>query len=189
MFIIDVEAPVVQVDRKLKKVGDKKLGLCLVGKVITNKQVNREAFQGIILKIWRTTQDFDIEVLKENTFIFHFRNQLDHKRVLAGGPWSFDRWLFVLEEPSGAGHLTGMKFNEVEFWIQVHNIPIVCMNREIGSFIGKQIRVLREIDLGATGDCLGKYLRVRVRINIMKLLRRGLRLDLGEGEAYFMLLR
>ncbi|KAL5862027.1 hypothetical protein ACOSQ4_003323 [Xanthoceras sorbifolium] len=50
-----------------------------------------------------------------------------------------------------------MKFNEAEFWIQVHNIPIVCMNRETGSFIGKKIEALREIDLEATGDCLGKY--------------------------------
>ncbi|KAL5865802.1 hypothetical protein ACOSQ3_003316 [Xanthoceras sorbifolium] len=50
-----------------------------------------------------------------------------------------------------------MKFNEAEFWIQVHNIPIVCMNRETGSFIGKKIGALREIDLEATGDCLGKY--------------------------------
>ncbi|KAL5773786.1 hypothetical protein ACOSQ2_013710 [Xanthoceras sorbifolium] len=50
-----------------------------------------------------------------------------------------------------------MKFNEVEFWVQVHNIPIVCMNRETGLFIGKQIGVLREIDLGTTGDCLDKF--------------------------------
>ncbi|KAL5743937.1 hypothetical protein ACOSQ2_027053 [Xanthoceras sorbifolium] len=128
MSIVDIEAPVVRVEGKLKEVGDKKIGLCLVGKVITNKQVNRDAFWGIIPKIWRTTQEFDIEVLKENTFIFQFHNQLDRKRVLAGGPWSFDRGLLVLEEPSRAGHLTDMKFNKAEFWIQVYNIPIVCMN-------------------------------------------------------------
>ncbi|KAL5817237.1 hypothetical protein ACOSQ3_025615 [Xanthoceras sorbifolium] len=57
------------------------------------------------------------------------------------------------EEPSGTGHLAQMKFNEDEFWVQVHNIPIVYMNREIGSFIGKQIGALREIDLGTTRDC------------------------------------
>ncbi|KAL5804454.1 hypothetical protein ACOSQ3_031254 [Xanthoceras sorbifolium] len=189
MSIVDVEAPVVKVEGKLKQVGDYKLGLCLVGRVITNKQVNREAFRGIILKIWRTTQDFDVEVLKENTFIFQFRNHLDHKRVLAGGPWSLDCGLLVLEEPVGAGHINGMKFDKAEFWVQVHNIPIVCMDREFGSFIGKQIGVLREIDLGATGDCLGKYLRVRVRIDITKPLRHGLRLDLGEDEASFLLVR
>ncbi|KAL5742541.1 hypothetical protein ACOSP7_029273 [Xanthoceras sorbifolium] len=83
---VDVEAPVVRVDGILKEVGNRKLGLCLVGKVITNKQVNREAFRGIIPKIWRITQEFDIEVSKENTFIFQFCNQLDPKRVLAGGP-------------------------------------------------------------------------------------------------------
>ncbi|KAL5752301.1 hypothetical protein ACOSP7_022483 [Xanthoceras sorbifolium] len=86
MSLVDAEALVVKIDGKLKEVGDRKFGLCLVGKVITNKQVNRDAFRGIIPKIWRTTQEFDIKVLKENTFIFQFRNQLDQKRVLAGAP-------------------------------------------------------------------------------------------------------
>ncbi|KAL5777758.1 hypothetical protein ACOSP7_010684 [Xanthoceras sorbifolium] len=140
--LCDVEAPVMRVEGKLKDVGNRKLGLCLVGKVITNKQVNREAFREIILKIWRTTHEIDIKVLKENTFIFQFRNQLDRKCVLAGDPWSFDRGLLVLEEPSGAGHISHMRFNKKEFSVQIHNIPIVCMNREIRSFIGKQIRVL-----------------------------------------------
>ncbi|KAL5813128.1 hypothetical protein ACOSQ3_028078 [Xanthoceras sorbifolium] len=145
MSSIDVEAPMVRMEGLLKEVGERKLGLCLVGKVITNRQVNRDAFWGIIPKILRTTRDFDIKVLKENTFIFQFRNQLDRKRVLAGGPWSCDRGLLVLEEPSGAGHISQLRFNEAEFWVQVHNIPIVCMNREAGSFISRQIGVLREV--------------------------------------------
>ncbi|KAL5843046.1 hypothetical protein ACOSQ3_013649 [Xanthoceras sorbifolium] len=82
-----------------------------------------------------------------------------------------------------------MKFNEAEFWVQVHNIPIVCMNRETGLFIGKQIGVLREIDLGTTGDCLGKYLRVRVRVDISKPLKCRLRLELEDGEDSVLLLR
>ncbi|KAH7569650.1 hypothetical protein JRO89_XS06G0227600 [Xanthoceras sorbifolium] len=70
--------------------------------------------------------------------------------------------LLVLEEPTGAGYLAAMKFNEADFWV----------NR-----------------LGATGDCLGKYLRVRVRVDILKPLKRSLRLELGDGEDSYLLLR
>ncbi|KAL5736664.1 hypothetical protein ACOSQ2_031452 [Xanthoceras sorbifolium] len=44
MSIADVNASVAKVEGKLKEASDKKIGLCLVGKVITNKQVNLEAF-------------------------------------------------------------------------------------------------------------------------------------------------
>ncbi|KAL5777297.1 hypothetical protein ACOSP7_010223 [Xanthoceras sorbifolium] len=89
---------VTKIEGVLKEVGDRKLTLCLVGKIWTNKQVNREAFRATILKIWRTKQEVQVEVLQENIFVFHFRNYEDRQRVLSGGPWSFDRGLLVLEE-------------------------------------------------------------------------------------------
>ncbi|KAL5759692.1 hypothetical protein ACOSQ2_018530 [Xanthoceras sorbifolium] len=36
-------------------------------------------------------------------------------------------------------------------------------------------------------DCIGKYLRVRVQIDVLKALRKGLRLDMGLGEEIFLL--
>ncbi|KAL5735075.1 hypothetical protein ACOSP7_032936 [Xanthoceras sorbifolium] len=166
LFIEEADKPVAKVDDLLKEVGDRQIKLCLIGKIITNKQINREAFRGTIQKIWRTQQLVDVEVIWDNIFVFQFRNQQDRKRVLLGGPWSFDRGLLVLEVPLGVGNISRMQFTKAEFWIQVHNIPIFCMNREVGSFVGSQLGELCEIDVGATEACLGKYLRVRVRIDV-----------------------
>ncbi|KAL5849276.1 hypothetical protein ACOSQ4_007289 [Xanthoceras sorbifolium] len=116
-------------DRELQQIGKKKLELCLAGRLMATKQVNREAFRAIIPKIWGTTQAVEIEILRDIIFGFHFRNRMDKMRILAGGPWSFDRSLLVLEEPERMG------------------------NWPIGE--------VREIDTGASGDCLGKYIRVR----------------------------
>ncbi|KAH7567791.1 hypothetical protein JRO89_XS07G0149900 [Xanthoceras sorbifolium] len=53
-----------------------------------------------------------------------------------------------------------------------------------------QIGAVCEVDLGTTGDCAGKFLRLRIRIDVSKPLRRCIRVDLdGSGKAVTMLLR
>ncbi|KAL5760460.1 hypothetical protein ACOSP7_018973 [Xanthoceras sorbifolium] len=139
LSLMEASTSATKIEGKLKEVGDRKLSLCLVGKIWTNKQVNREAFRATNPKIWRTKHEVQVEVLQENIFVFHFRNYEDRQRVLSGGPWSFDRGLLVLEEPEGAGNIQNMAFKKAEFWIQVYNAPLVCMNKEIGSFLENKI--------------------------------------------------
>ncbi|KAL5787182.1 hypothetical protein ACOSP7_004131 [Xanthoceras sorbifolium] len=79
------QATVMAMDSNLKVLGQNKLALCLVGKFLANKLVNREAFRATISKIWKTTQGVEIEVIKENIYAFHFHNQPDRMRVLAEG--------------------------------------------------------------------------------------------------------
>ncbi|KAH7565909.1 hypothetical protein JRO89_XS08G0037200 [Xanthoceras sorbifolium] len=38
---------------------------------------------------------------------------------------------------------------------QIHNVPILCMTHDIGIMLGFQIGTVKEIDIGATGDCVG----------------------------------
>ncbi|KAL5764142.1 hypothetical protein ACOSQ2_016736 [Xanthoceras sorbifolium] len=102
LSLVDAATTVTKIEGTLKNVGDRKLALCLVGKVWTNKQVNQEAFRETIPKIWRTKQEVQVEVIQENIFVFHFYNSEDRQRVRIGGPWSFDRGLLVLEELEGA---------------------------------------------------------------------------------------
>lgn len=40
-------------------------------------------------------------------------------------------------------------------------------------FIGKKLGKVENLDLGQEGDCLGKYTRFRVEIDVSKLLERG----------------
>ncbi|KAK2663579.1 hypothetical protein Ddye_002153 [Dipteronia dyeriana] len=42
----------------LKETARKKLDLCLVDKILSNKHVNREAFKLVIPRIWKTAQVF-----------------------------------------------------------------------------------------------------------------------------------
>ena len=90
----------------------------------------------------------EIEVIDGNTFSFTFLLVDDRFLVLHGGPWRFDRALLVLEEPIGKGEVQNMNFNKVAFWVQIHNVPLLCMTREIGVFLGRMIGEFKEIDVG-----------------------------------------
>ncbi|KAL5750648.1 hypothetical protein ACOSP7_025251 [Xanthoceras sorbifolium] len=92
------DGPVTKIGSEIREKRVRKLSLSLLGKIIANKEINREAFKATIQFIWRTVK-------------------------------------------------------EVE-----------------------------EIDIGVEGDCLGKFIRVRVMVDVLKPLKRGLRVQLDEGS-------
>ena len=57
----------------------------------------------------------EIEPIKENVFVFHFQNPDDKRRIISGGPWSFNDALIAMEEPEGKGDIPKMKFNKAMF--------------------------------------------------------------------------
>ncbi|KAK3221874.1 hypothetical protein Dsin_008899 [Dipteronia sinensis] len=64
------------------------------------------------------------------------------------------------------------------------------MTSEIGRFLGSMIEMVREVDDGGSGDCVGKYIQVRVVIDVTHPLRRILRVDvLQDGSKSTMLFR
>ncbi|TXG57031.1 hypothetical protein EZV62_018344 [Acer yangbiense] len=175
------------VQNTLKDLTVKKLELCLVGKVLSSKIINREAFRAVIPRIWQTA--LDIEVVQDNIFLFYFHNQGDRYKIMAGGPWSFDNCLMILEKPSGVGDIAKLGFSRVVFWIQILNAPLLCMTKEMGDFLGQLIGELVDIDIGVTGECFGKYIHLKVAIDISKPLKRFLRIELVEREESILLLR
>ncbi|TXG62353.1 hypothetical protein EZV62_013716 [Acer yangbiense] len=190
MSLKELEGPVRRLEGDLKTDGVRKLSLCLVGKVLANELINREVFRRVLLQIWKVRESITIEMVRENVFTFHFQNQNDRRRVLTRGPWSFDNFLIVLAIPNGKGDILNMPFNRAAFWVQIHNVSLLCMTKQIGHFLGSLIGDVEEIDEGASGDCDGKFLRVRVTIPVDQPLRRILRVDvLGDGEESVILLR
>ncbi|TXG69153.1 hypothetical protein EZV62_004088 [Acer yangbiense] len=161
LSISDRDVPIQLLNEKLMIEAKHRLSLCIVGKIFSSNRVNRDAFMRVIGKIWQVRKGMDIESVTGNTFSFHFKDAYDLERVLAGGPWSFDNALLVMDRPVGKGTIESLRFSEVI-----------------------------EVDGGASGDCVGKFMRVRVRVNIEKSLARCLRVDiLGDGVISTMILR
>ncbi|KAK3205034.1 hypothetical protein Dsin_019080 [Dipteronia sinensis] len=139
--------PAQVLDGVLKDKGRQMLELCLVGKIMTTKLVNKSVFIDVFTKVWRVEGGVEIEPVEGNIIIFHFRNLEAKSRILMGGLWHFDRAIIILEEPTGEGEIMELKFNRTKFWIQIHNVHLICMSEEAGFFLGKMISKVREVDL------------------------------------------
>ncbi|KAL5833627.1 hypothetical protein ACOSQ3_017301 [Xanthoceras sorbifolium] len=155
LSLTDVDEPINLLSLNLKNIGEQKLELCLVGKLCMNRMVNRDAFRMIIPRIWKLTQDVDIEVIGANIFVFSFACLMDRRRVLGGGGGGGDHG-----EPAGTGELTKMRFDRVMFWIQIHNTPLLCMNKETCFFLGSLIGEVVEVDSSMVGWVMEIVVRV-----------------------------
>ena len=122
--------------------------------------------------MWNTIKGVTVESLGDNRFIFYFHSNIDKKRILRAGPWHFNNSLIALVEPQGAGDISKIHFTKTLFWVQIHNSPIVCMNKETWLALGKLIGEVEEVDSGQTGECFDRFIRVRVHINITQPLQR-----------------
>ncbi|KAH1046805.1 hypothetical protein J1N35_037589 [Gossypium stocksii] len=63
-------------------------------------------------------------------------------------------------------------FNMVPFWIWIYNIPFEQLNRQVAVDIGGVLRELVAIDWRDRKGCWIKYIRIRVKTDVSKPLRR-----------------
>jgi hypothetical protein len=70
---------------------------------------------------------------------------------MEGRPWSFDRQILVLNEFDGSTPPSQLIFTHSPFWIQAHDMPLICMNKEVGTKMGNSLGELMEIDVAGDG--------------------------------------
>ncbi|KAK2651223.1 hypothetical protein Ddye_018712 [Dipteronia dyeriana] len=100
---------------------------------------------------------------------------------LAVGPSYFDKSLIVLEKPDGTKDISLLGFDRVELYVQIHKVPIMCMNRKTVRWLSDQIG--KVVDIPAESkECWGKFMKVKVHIDISKPLKRWLRLKLDKSD-------
>lgn len=109
-------------------------------------------------KIWKVSEPMIFHEIGENFFVITFENSGDNKIVLGGHPWLFDNYLFVLRSFDGTTQPHLMNFSYESFWTQMHNIPLGCMNRQMGEqirgTIGKVMGVDAQEDEMACGQII-----------------------------------
>jgi hypothetical protein len=78
-----------------------------------------------------------------------------------------------------------MKFTHSPFWIQVHDMPLICMNKGVETKVGESLGTLEDVDVARDGGGWGKCLRLRVNIDLHNPLEHGQTLTLG-GKEYWV---
>lgn len=72
----------------------------------------------------------------------------------------------MLSEPTGISDIKSQSFTHASFWVQIHNIPIMCMDKEAIQKLGEKMVQVKEIDTDEAGECIGQFARVRISIDI-----------------------
>jgi len=111
--------------------------------------------------------------IQDNLWLFEFSDEEDLRRVLKGHPWSYDHTLLVLNEFDGKTPPSQMDFSFTPIWIQIHDMPLACMNRGVGRKIGESIGTVEEVAIAEDDVGWGRSLRIRVAINLYQPLDRG----------------
>ena len=97
-------------------------------------------------------------------------------------PWSFDKYLISLYQPSASKLVDDARFDTSSFWIQIHNLPLIRMNKANATAIGSTIGRVEQVEASPSGECRGRCIRVRISINIEQPLCRGRYVDLGDSD-------
>ena len=100
---------------------------------------------------------------------------------MASEPWSFERHLVVLHKLENAVPVHEMAFNIVFLWVQVHDISVSFLNKQVAKKLCEAVGVVDKNSKDEEVDG-GSFIRVRVRVDITVPLWRGRVLSIKDEE-------
>ncbi|XVF71961.1 hypothetical protein PTKIN_Ptkin12aG0082300 [Pterospermum kingtungense] len=162
---------------------------CLLGKLIINRASNLEAMRNVLAKAWRLKSTLTITEVGEKVFVFQFEDAVEKDRVLLGQPWTFNKSLLVLNDFDSSMFPEKVNMNWCPFWVQVHGLPLDLMNEKIGIVIGETIGEIMEVETDWEQQAWGRWLRIRVNIDVSKPLKRGSKITRTGGGKHLVAFR
>ncbi|XP_072058121.1 uncharacterized protein [Arachis hypogaea] len=173
----NIEGKVIKLNRP-GELGYKKDCLNVVGKLISDKEINFKTCKNALLGMWGNPQGVAVTDIGWKKMLFSFKDRKKGLQIIQNGPWNVKGNMVNLRLWREGESVFEVDHDFMEFWIQVHGIPHDFMDKETGILIGKMLGVLTEAeDPRSDGVLRRPYLRIRVSINITKALPTGFWLD------------
>lgn len=79
----------------------------------------------------------------------------------------------MLKEFDGRLSPSQMEFKHSPFWVQMHDMPLLCMTSGVGQKIGSTLGEFVAVDIAGDGGGWGRCLRIQVILNLTKSLEEG----------------
>ena len=76
---------------------------------------------------------------------------VDLKRVVAGGPWTYDNHVLILHWIQPGEYPNLIPLNYIDIWVQVFDLPSSCMSESVGKQLGNYIGSFLEYDTSNIG--------------------------------------
>lgn len=88
------------------------------------------------MEAWRLKIPVETQELAKNLYLFQYTTNRDVENVLKGGPWSFDRNLFILKRVSGTEQPSEMEMHTGSFWARVYDLPLKLHTESMARRLG-----------------------------------------------------
>lgn len=148
--------------------------ISLVGKVLSDKSLNRGAVKNILGKAWGDQMGVKASDLGMNLFLFTFQRKEDMEDVLRKGPWYVMNKLVSLQYWTTQAIMKEIDFSRVQFWVQVHDLPLENLNVRCAEKILQHMGEVVEMeDPVEEGVFIRNFIRARVILNVQNPLSTG----------------
>ncbi|GAA0147805.1 hypothetical protein LIER_36585 [Lithospermum erythrorhizon] len=137
------------------------------------ERVITQTLKDTIHGLWGGSEGVQILDMGVNLFHVIFLDDLHMARFLQGEPWLFDGHALLITCWEAEMRLEEIEFNTLRCWVQIWNLPLGYVDMEIGRAVGTHIGQVLEVDSRSNEQERGRYVRVRVNLNIHKPLKRG----------------
>lgn len=104
------------------------------------------------------------------------------KHALNNGPWQFDFNVLVLKDYDAAPRPSEMRFESVDVWVRVEDLPLDRRSRAFGEALGNWLGKIVRVDVEKDGFAKGSELRFKVKLPVFEPLVRGFYLKKSEDD-------
>nr|XP_027090415.1 uncharacterized protein LOC113711449 [Coffea arabica] len=145
----------------------------IIGKIRGEKVANFTGVKNFVNAAWGYPKDLTITELGPNLFQFFIPDVENRTRILNGGPWLIDNQILVLNRWEAGIEENTEAFRFAPLWVQVWNLPIHWISKEVGRKIGKVFEEVKEVLIPYSRGKEGKHLKLLVSADLSKPLLRG----------------
>lgn len=144
----------------------------LVGKILTNKPLNKGVVKSILLKVWGDPLGLKITGMGPNVRIYvHLCDKREVVEVMKKSPWLIMNHLIDLQFWTPEASVFEIDYARVSSWVQLHDMPLGTMDK------GNAMKIMEKMgeveNPLVEGNLLRSFMRVRMKMDIQKLLPTG----------------
>ena len=158
-----------------------------LARVHTMNSFSPQTFEQHMMNAWSPAKEVKFIALEPNLFTIQCFCLGDWLKVDEGGPWLFCQHAVVIEPYDGLSDPDNIDLNHLAVWIQIHKLPVgyrkvALITNLIEKRVGKVVKV--ETDVHGAGN----FVRVRVKIDVRKVLERVVTISRGGQREIYQLM-
>ncbi|XP_027108697.1 uncharacterized protein LOC113755897 [Coffea eugenioides] len=167
------ESSGITLDGVDEDIGKEECRKSLFGRIMGDRIANFTGVKNFVNQVWGFPKNMVAVELGANLFQFNFSDAMDMEKVLDGRPYTIDNQLLNVKVWEEGIDRRMEAFQNAHIWVQLWNLPVHWITKEIGIKIGGIFEAVEDIIIPLGGSKEGRHIKLKVVINISLPLLRG----------------